>query len=204
VHGHRIAIVPGLACTNSLGAPDVMRGEETQIVGAVALSPELASGRHLIALPGTHCKWVELADGTVERFQTAVSGELYSVLRAHSILIGVGAATFEFASYEVGVRKAIEHPEAPLHHLVFEARSRQLRSGWTPAQASAFLSGLIVGSDVRGAVAAHPAAKTVYVIGAPEVAGLYSRVLEMLEIAVKPLDGSATAVAGLRALAEEE
>ena len=63
-----------------------MRGEETQILGALRLHPELARGRHVFCLPGTHAKWVVLEDGAVIRFQTALSGELFELLRRHSVL----------------------------------------------------------------------------------------------------------------------
>src|SRR3569623_2587680 len=64
-----IAIVPGLKCIGPTGAADVMRGEETQILGALRLYPELAIGRHVLCLPGTHAKWVEVEDGAVMQFQ---------------------------------------------------------------------------------------------------------------------------------------
>jgi 2-dehydro-3-deoxygalactonokinase len=84
--GLPVAIVPGLSCRNALGGPDVMRGEETQILGALELDPALKRGRHLLALPGTHTKWVAVEDGRIAHFVTAPVGELYALLREHSIL----------------------------------------------------------------------------------------------------------------------
>ncbi|RZA11169.1 MAG: 2-dehydro-3-deoxygalactonokinase, partial [Lysobacteraceae bacterium] len=84
--GRAIAIVPGLSCTAPTGAPDVMRGEEVQILGALRLNPELATGRHVFCMPGTHTKWVVVEDGAVLTFLSAPSGELFEVLSRHSVL----------------------------------------------------------------------------------------------------------------------
>jgi len=78
----RVAIVPGLSCERD-GAPDVMRGEETQIFGALDM---LGLADALFVLPGTHSKWAEVRGGRVERFSTAMTGEVYALLRHHSIL----------------------------------------------------------------------------------------------------------------------
>ena len=83
----RVHVVPGLACRNRFEAPDVMRGEETQVLGALQRLPELGSGKRLLCLPGTHTKWVMLLDGTITDFLTAPVGELYEVLARHSILV---------------------------------------------------------------------------------------------------------------------
>ena len=86
VDGRGVAILPGLTCRGKTGAPDVMRGEETQILGALRLHPNLARGRHIFCMPGTHAKWVSVTDGAVTQFQTALSGELFELLRRHSVL----------------------------------------------------------------------------------------------------------------------
>ena len=86
-----LRIVPGLAQRGA--SPDVMRGEETQIVGALAAEPDLADG--LVLLPGTHSKWVRLAGGRVREFTTYMTGELFAVLRAHSILGRLASAGAE-------------------------------------------------------------------------------------------------------------
>jgi 2-dehydro-3-deoxygalactonokinase len=71
--GRAFAIIPGLKCVNRTGAPDVMRGEEVQILGALNLHPQLARGRHIFCMPGTHAKWVAVEEGAVTEFQTAPS-----------------------------------------------------------------------------------------------------------------------------------
>src|SRR4051812_27234912 len=147
--GLPVAIVPGLSCRNALGGPDVMRGEETQILGALSLNPDLAKGRHLLALPGTHTKWVVVEDGAITSFLTAPVGELYALLREHSILAkaapGDGPESPEgFAS---GLARIVEQGPARLPHLIFETRSRQLLDGLPKDEAMGFLSGLLIGAD---------------------------------------------------------
>ena len=83
--GGLLRILPGLACSGADGTPDVMRGEETQIAGALALHPALAGGATIV-LPGTHSKWARLQGGVVAGFETRMTGELYAVLRQHSVL----------------------------------------------------------------------------------------------------------------------
>lgn len=88
--GLGVTIVPGLACRGAWGAADVMRGEETQIFGAIEREPQLANGWHLLILPGTHSKWAVIEDGAVVRFQTFITGELFALLRDHSTLTRAG------------------------------------------------------------------------------------------------------------------
>lgn len=207
--GHEVAIAAGVCCTNSHGAPDVMRGEETQILGAMATRPELARGRHMLALPGTHTKWALLEAGKLQSFQTSLSGELYALLRDRSTLLKASAADSdaeaERRGFEAGLHRSRELRTVPLSHLLFEVRSRQLIQGMTHAQASAFLSGLIIGQDVLGALALFDGAlrsvAAVPIIGAPKLAALYSTALAAHGIDAMPLDAGALTLAGLNALA---
>jgi 2-dehydro-3-deoxygalactonokinase len=105
------------------GAPDVMRGEETQILGALHLHPNLTKGRHLLLLPGTHTKWVLVADGAVTQFQTALSGELFELLRRHSVLARDSAKWIgKVRPLRWDWNSRVQ--EADLLHLLFSARSR--------------------------------------------------------------------------------
>lgn len=203
--GLSIAIVPGLATTGPLGGPDVMRGEETQILGALAALPDLADGRHLLCLPGTHSKWVLLRDGRVETFMTAMAGELFAVLRQHSVL-GRGTGTDTPGAgpaFTLGLRRAASAPAA-LPQLLFETRSRQLRAGLAPEEAAGFLSGLVIGADVAGALSAlgEGAAMTtpVTLIAAPALASLYEEALGHHGRTARRLDGDGQSLAGLTTL----
>src|SRR5581483_9532622 len=122
----RIHVVPGLSCRNRFGAPDVLRGEETQLLGALTLVEELRTGPQLACLPGTHTKWVMLQDGQVRDFFTAPTGELFAVLRDHSVLVRQSRETFATEAFEEGLASVAEQPTTQLLHRLFECRSRPL------------------------------------------------------------------------------
>ncbi|MGC1305554.1 MAG: 2-dehydro-3-deoxygalactonokinase, partial [Caulobacteraceae bacterium] len=104
-----VGIVPGLRDRRLGGAglegPDVMRGEETQLVGWLAQDPARRRGTHLVCHPGTHAKWAVIADGRIERFVTAMTGELFSVLTQHSVLKG-GEGDAEGPGFDLGLAAA--------------------------------------------------------------------------------------------------
>jgi 2-dehydro-3-deoxygalactonokinase len=207
--GHSIAIAAGVSCTNPVGAPDVMRGEETQILGAIATNPSLGQGRNIVALPGTHTKWALIEDGKLQSFQTSLSGELYALLRDRSTLLKASAAETNDAAerrgFEAGLQRSREMRSVPLSHLLFEVRARQLIQGMTHAEASTYLSGLIIGQDVLGALPLFDgtlrASTAVPIIGAPKLAELYGAALAAHGIETLPLDATELTIAGLNALA---
>ena len=207
--GHSIAIAAGVSCTNPHGAPDVMRGEETQILGAIATHPALGRGRNIVALPGTHTKWALVEDGKLTSFQTSLSGELYALLRDRSTLLKASAAEANDAAerrgFEAGLQRSRELRGVPLSHLLFEVRARQLIQGMTHAEASTYLSGLIIGQDVLGALPLFDgtlrSSATVPIIGAPKLAEFYSIALAAHGIETLPLDATELTIAGLNALA---
>jgi 2-dehydro-3-deoxygalactonokinase len=194
--GRDIAIIPGLSCTNASGLFDVMRGEETQLLGALRLKPELAHGRHLFCLPGTHAKWALVEDGVVIRFQTALSGELFALLSQHSVLArGAGAASPAHAAFGAGV--AASRNEAGLLHLLFSTRSRQLSGEIPQEEAASYLSGLIVGAEVAAALRLFAPDGPVVLVCAPALAALYEAVLGIHKLSANVLDGDAAVLAGL-------
>jgi 2-dehydro-3-deoxygalactonokinase len=151
-----LAIVPGVTCVDAAGVPDVMRGEETQILGAIAGEDAPGRGRELVVLPGTHSKWALVDAGRIETFATFLSGELYAVLKDHSILgrmmaPGNAPAVVDAAAYERGVRRglAATGPGASLLHDLFGARTLALFGALTAPAAADYLSGLVIGSEIR-------------------------------------------------------
>lgn len=204
--GRAVAIGPGLTCQNRLQAPDMMRGEETQILGALHLEAGLAVGRHVLCLPGTHTKWVALADGVVEQFQTGLAGELFEILRRHSILANSGSPADGMGgdAFMRALNQTRHFPDAELSHLLFEVRSRQLRGELKREDAVAYLSGLIIGQDVSGAKRLFAenlaGAGGVVVIGTSELGGLYAQALGAHDLAARRMDGEAASLAGLKAL----
>lgn len=199
----RVHIVPGLSCRNCLDAPDLMRGEETQILGALQLDPSLRHGRHLVCLPGTHTKWAVLQDGVVLEFVTALTGELFALLREHSVLArGSSAQETQLAraAFEAGMARFKACPRAQLLHLLFEARSRVLAGELAAAATGAYLSGLLIASDIAGALALMPWAGTgapVRLVGSPELTARYAAGLAARDCGALELDGAAASLAGL-------
>jgi 2-dehydro-3-deoxygalactonokinase len=204
--GRDVFIAPGLSCRNKLMAPDVMRGEETQILGALRLDPQLARERHVLCLPGTHTKWVSLKDGVIEHFLTAISGEMFDLILRHSVLVNykekvdvAGGPAFRRA-----LEKTKIYPDAELTHLLFEVRSGQLVGELKQAEAADFLSGLIIGQDVSGMRRFFrkdlEESKGVVVISTPQLGALYTEALRARDIGVRTMDGDEASVAGLSAL----
>jgi 2-dehydro-3-deoxygalactonokinase len=196
-----VLLVPGMRCTNPLGAPDVMRGEETQLLGALELAPALASGRQLVCLPGTHTKWASLHDGVLQEFLTAPTGEMFAVLCEHSVLVRDRSTPMEHRAdeFERGLAEAIRHPGTLLHQ-VFQARSLRLDRQLSAEGAASWASGLLIGADVGGALglfASHDAAEPVHVVGAPRLAESYSIALARLGRKPVRIDGDQAALAGL-------
>jgi 2-dehydro-3-deoxygalactonokinase len=198
----RVHIVPGLSCGNRFNAPDFLRGEETQILGALNLIESLRLERRLLCLPGTHTKWVVLQDGAVREFFTAPTGELFALLCEHSVLLrkhGRTAAVDEDA-FSKGLTHFNEFPQAQLLHRLFECRSRQLSGEFSLPEAAGYLSGILVASDVQGALCAliEPlASHSVYVIGAPELTRRYAAALARHGCDTYAVDGTAASLAGL-------
>lgn len=197
--GRQIAIAPGLSCTNASGLFDVMRGEETQLLGALRLKPELARRRRLFCLPGTHAKWALLQDGAVIRFQTALSGELFALLSQHSVLArGAGAANPAHPAFAAGLATARD--PAGLLHLLFSTRSRQLSGEIAKEEAASYLSGLIIGAEVDAALRLFAPQGDIALVCTPALAALYEAVLKTHGLAAFAIDGDDAVLAGQAAL----
>jgi 2-dehydro-3-deoxygalactonokinase len=196
--GRAIAILPGLSCVGKTGAPDVMRGEETQILGALRLHPHLAKGRHTICLPGTHTKWVTVADGAVTLFQTALSGELFELLRRHSVLArDAGEVDAQNPAFALGLEFARRNARADLLHLLFSVRSRVVTGEMAKAGAASYLSGLVLGKDVATALTLLDVTGPVQLICTPALAALYAKALSAYDLDSAVIDGDWAALAGL-------
>jgi 2-dehydro-3-deoxygalactonokinase len=144
--GGALSIVPGLSCRHGDGVPDVMRGEETQIAGALRDD----AGPTLAILPGTHSKWAIVRAGTIVEFATHMTGEVFAVLRDHSILgrmLASGEADFAPEAFAQGARRGHERGGEILH-LLFGVRTMTLLGGLVPEQAADYLSGLLIGSEI--------------------------------------------------------
>ncbi|WP_066804452.1 2-dehydro-3-deoxygalactonokinase [Sphingomonas asaccharolytica] len=187
----RTAIVPGVSfCDGARG--DVMRGEEVQLLGAVAagLTPPDA----LLVQPGTHCKWVEMAGSRIARFTTAMTGELFALVRAHGILSAqLGADVVLGDAFRDGVR---EGTKRDLTASLFGIRAAKLLGLRDDADAASFGSGLIIGADVAARVADNPF-ETAYILADPVLGGLYAAAIEVNGRAATIIDSHAAFVAGI-------
>jgi 2-dehydro-3-deoxygalactonokinase len=187
-----LSIVPGIAWQVPGLAPDVMRGEETQIFGA--LEADDASG--LFILPGTHSKWARVAQGRIASFATFMTGEMFAVLRQHSILgrlMAEGAMPdLNAAAFEAGAEVGLHHGDDLLHRL-FEVRTLGLFERLSANDAPSYLSGLLIGSEIaaalhRESVGASPPT----LIGARPLCAAYRRVLAAQGIAARIADEDVT------------
>jgi len=147
-------IVPGVAVREASGRCDVMRGEETQILGA-----GLGGGRRLVVLPGTHCKWVLVEDGKILDFVTFMTGEMYGALRRHTILARLMPETDAGLddeavqrSFVAGLSTSLEG-EPRLMQSLFSIRARGLFDELAPELAPALLSGLLIGAEISEGLA---------------------------------------------------
>ncbi len=187
--GARLHIVPGLSCRNAHGIPDVMRGEETQLLGALE-----AVGDALWVLPGTHSKWARCAGGNIEAFSTYMTGELYALLCQHSILgrlmpAGPRADPEAFAR-GVGYGLAAD---ADLPRKLFSARTLGL-FGEIPAEGLAdYLSGLLLGAEIRDALALLPSSAELGLIGEAGLCERYRTALEIAGMRVRTIVADAAA-----------
>jgi 2-dehydro-3-deoxygalactonokinase len=205
----KVYIVPGMRCTNPLGAPDVMRGEETQLLGAVASAgvSRIGAERQLVCMPGTHTKWVSLHADDIQEFLTVPTGELFALLCEHSVLVRdrTTPMTHHAAEFDRGLAEAARHPEVPVLHKIFQARSLRLDRQLSAEGAASWMSGLLVGADVAGALPlfADEAKSTVCIVGTTHLAAAYATALKRAGRDSVTIDGETAAFAGLGYLFRE-
>ena len=186
--GLRVAIVPGLSDETG-GTPDVMRGEETQVFGALDLLG-LRNGRFV--LPGTHSKWVRVADGRIQGFRTFMTGEFYALLRSHSILARTlpdADGALDEAAFLQGVAQA--QRSANLLHAAFSTRTLSLFDRLPAAALPSYLSGLVIGEELRSQALAG-LQEPVVVIGAGALTERYALALQSLGAACSRVGPEAT------------
>ena len=195
IEPRRVALVPGLSC-ESAGVPDVLRGEEVQVFGAMDL---LQQRDGCFVLPGTHSKWVQLRGGRVASFATFMSGEFYAVLRQHSILARMMPAAdgaLDEAAFLRGVQQAQD--SGSLLRSAFSARTLALFERLPGPSLPSYLSGLVIGEELR---MRDTALRGLVLIGNPALTQRYALALRSLGCASRSLGPEAT-WRGLWALAQ--
>jgi 2-dehydro-3-deoxygalactonokinase len=194
-----VRIAPGLRCRGVAGAADVMRGEETQILGWIAADPARSHGRHVVVHPGTHAKWVVVEGGRIVRFVTAMTGELFALLRRHSVLKSDAPAGDETA-FDEGVAAAGDG--GALATRLFSARARVVGDGRPADETPSYLSGLLIGAELAAVppLLGLDHETPLNLLGDAGLTAWYARVLEAKGHAFEVNDGEAAAMAGLFAL----
>lgn len=190
----RTAIIPGVSVLRE-GRADVMRGEEIQFLGAVAAG--LVPRNGLLCQPGTHCKWARIEDGVILDFTTAMTGELFALLRGHGLLatqlqaaVTPGVAFFDGVAAGRG---------GDLAATLFGIRAAKLLGVRDDADAASYASGVLIGSDVAARLAGVPG--EVHVLADPALAELYSIAVTANGGTAHVVDSQAAFVAGMVALA---
>jgi 2-dehydro-3-deoxygalactonokinase len=195
--GEREAIVPGVSYLGKDRA-DVMRGEEVQLLGGVAAG--LVSKEALVCHPGTHNKWALLRQGVIQTFGTVMTGELFSLLKEHSILADLlGGPVEPDDEFKRGVRFAFEHDLLPA--ALFGVRASVLLGQSSGEGAASYVSGLLIGTDVRIGLT-WPMAARITIIGRPDLTRLYSAALTEAGREAVELDGEQCFLAGIQEIAK--
>jgi 2-dehydro-3-deoxygalactonokinase len=187
-------IVGGLRMSSDSRGRDVMRGEETQVLGAVA-----PRTRQLTVAPGTHSKWAMIHDERIETFDTYMTGEVYDLLCKHStlgwLLEGASEQVEANAEFVSGVRRSFEDPE--LLHALFSVRVKGVLDASSSNALRAHLSGILIGNEVLGATARHNA-DSALIIATPHLARLYACALhEVGAQNIQQIDASPAVARGL-------
>lgn len=193
----RSAIVPGVSYVGQ-GRADVMRGEEVQLLGGVAAG--LVDPQGFACHPGTHNKWASLRHGTIHIFGTVMTGELFNLLKEHSILADLLQAPVDVNdAFKRGVRRAMEREMLPAD--LFGVRAAVLLGQADKDDASSYVSGLLIGTDVRIGLT-WPAAARIGVIGRPELTRLYAAAISETNREAVEIDGEQCFLAGIQEIAK--
>ncbi len=198
--GADIWIAPGVSGCSPSGAPDVMRGEEIQVFGALE---SLGTDTGTVCLPGTHSKWVQVENAAITGFSTFMTGELYALIAARSSVGAIGKnARDDRRAFAAAVSAAGE--EGGLLHQLFSIRARHL-TGHLPEQSVlSYLSGLVIGNEVKAAKALYPAAQTVAVVANEVLSQRYCAALSQLQLQPRSVSADGAFLRGIIDVAARE
>ena len=195
--GEREAIVPGVSYSGG-GRSDVMRGEEVQLLGAVAAG--LIDRTELVCHPGTHNKWALVRKGQIKSFRTVMTGEIFNLLKESSILADLlRHDAIPGEAFASGVRQGFKEPAITAE--LFSVRARVLLGEAKAEDAASYTSGLLIGTDVRIGLS-NPVAAEVAVMGRPELTRLYCAAIGLADRRAVELDGERCFLAGALKIAE--
>ena len=191
-----IRILPGLAQRDATH-PDVMRGEETQLLGAV---DSFGSAEGIVCMPGTHSKWVSISNQTVIGFSTYMTGELFDVITHHSILSaainGADPLSPENPAFVRAVQGMAAHP-GRLTSQLFGARSGQILHGLSATESVAHISGSLIGAEIAGATEGSSSIGPIVLVATGRLQSLYERAFGVLGLHSVTIDADEAVIRGL-------
>ena len=192
----KVWIVPGLKVAQAADY-DVMRGEETQLLGAWQLMPA-----ECYVMPGTHCKWVQVVGGGVRHFATAMTGELHHLLMTQSLIgKGLPAQQPDDAAFERGLEKGLAQPS--LISELFVARAARVLGGLAASSVSDYLSGLLIGAEVA-TLGQRFCTSAVTLVGEPALNARYGRAMKARGMTVNSCSGDEALLAGMARIMHEQ
>jgi 2-dehydro-3-deoxygalactonokinase len=195
-HGRAIAFSTGLSYRSAAGIPDVMRSEETQVVGC------LENGGGYFVTPGTHSKWIVAEGGKIARFTTYMTGEVFAALKHHTILgklMQDGPENTE--AFARGVGAALADPAGFLHR-IFSTRSLGLFNEMAPAHLASYLSGQVIGTEIAHACSTNPKDADYVVLASETIGGRYVKAMQIAGLNARCGDPNSI-VKGLARIARE-
>lgn len=192
--GDNVWIIPGL-CVSRDDNHNVMRGEETQLLGARTLSPS-----SVYVMPGTHCKWVQADEKQIHDFRTVMTGELHHLLLTHS-LVGAGLPEQDSSAqaFTAGLERGLASP-AVLPHL-FEVRASHVLGNLPREQVSEFLSGLLIGAEVASLSEQFAGQQAITLVAGSSLTSRYRQAFNAVGRDVSAVDGDTAFQAGIRSIA---
>ncbi|ROP56140.1 2-keto-3-deoxygalactonate kinase [Enterobacter sp. BIGb0383] len=187
-------IIPGL-CVAQDDNHNVMRGEETQLLGARELQPS-----SLYVMPGTHCKWVRVDGESVTDFRTVMTGELHHVLLKHTLVgAGLPEQVASAQAFEAGLTRGLESPD--LLPRLFEVRASHVLGALAREEVSEFLSGLLIGSEVASMTRHASHEQAVTLVASPSLTARYQQAFLLAGRSASAISGDAAFQAGIRSIA---
>ncbi|WP_068544300.1 2-dehydro-3-deoxygalactonokinase [Thalassotalea crassostreae] len=203
-NGHDLYILPGTSCQYPDQSFDVMRGEELQILGWLQLDPTHAQGRHMLCLPGTHTKWVLVEDGIIKLFKTAMTGELFDIISNNSIIIEEPSQDFNQDAFNDGANYVLAGDIGDFSHDLFSVRTKQVMEHLSKQKATSYLSGVLIGTDVRAAQrSSHwklDHVESIHIIGSIKLSECFATVLNLIDCPSKIYDAKQTSIQGFTSI----
>jgi 2-dehydro-3-deoxygalactonokinase len=195
-----IRILPGIA-QRERKAPDVMRGEETQLLGALGVN---AADDAVVCMPGTHSKWVRVSGATVDRFATFMTGELFDVISRETILSHTVTGAEEAEDIDAFRSAVIAAFEAPAFaaNLLFQVRSGQLLYGGTPSSAREKISGTLIGLELAAGLAGDVPDSGITLVASGRLQMLYQLAFDTVSVPVRSIGAEDAVRRGLSMAAE--